>query len=67
MDKIIKSIKKVIQFDSAKEEKKLTNLEKADKKRDKICDLGKMVKKAASAKKVATAAQQLKIAARKKK
>jgi hypothetical protein len=49
MDKLIRSIKKVIKRDTSKEEKKLSKLEKADKKRDKVCDLGAKVMKAKKA------------------
>lgn len=46
MDKIIKKIGKEVKKDSAKEEKSLKGLEKADKKRDKVCSMGeKMMKK----------------------
>jgi len=43
MDKAIRSIEKSVKKDAAKEGKKLKKLEAADKKRDKICDLGKEV------------------------
>lgn len=46
MDKQIRGIEKTIKKDTAREEKKLKKLEKADKKRDKVCDYGeKMMKK----------------------
>lgn len=46
MDKKIRNIEKTIKKDSAKEESKLKDLEKADKARDKVCDYGeKMMKK----------------------
>lgn len=47
MDKKIKAIGKKIKKDSKSEEKELKSLEHADKKRDKVCDMGKkeMMKK----------------------
>ncbi len=46
MDKIIRGIEKKIRKDTKSEEKSLKGLEKADKKRDKVCDYGeKMLKK----------------------
>lgn len=46
MDKKIKKIEKTVKKDSMKEEKELKGLAKADKKRDKVCDMGeKMMKK----------------------
>lgn len=46
MDKKIRAIEKKISKDTRSEEKSLKSLEKADKKRDKICDYGeKMLKK----------------------
>jgi hypothetical protein len=41
MDKKIRKIEKTIKKDSHKEEKEMKGLEKADKKRDKMCDMGK--------------------------
>lgn len=45
MDKKIRSIQKVIKKDTKREEKELKQLEAMDKKRDKVCDLGKKVMK----------------------
>ena len=45
MDKQIRKIKKTIHKDSSKEENALKSLEKADKKRDKVYDIGKKVLK----------------------
>jgi len=46
MDKQIRKIEKTIKKDTKKEEKQLSELEKADKKRDKECEYGKkMLKK----------------------
>lgn len=46
MDKQIRGIEKAIKKDTKREEGKLKKLEKADKKRDKVCDYGeKMLKK----------------------
>lgn len=46
MDKKIRSIGKKVKKDASQEEKQLKQLEKMDKKRDKVCELGKeMLKK----------------------
>ena len=45
MDKKIRKIEKTIKKNTGKEEAQLKDLEKADKKRDKVCDLGKEVTK----------------------
>ena len=41
MDKIIRKISKEVKKDAQKEVKELSHLEKADKRRDKVCELGK--------------------------
>lgn len=46
MDKQIRKIEKTIKKDTGKEEKALKSLEKADKKRDKVCEMGKKAMKA---------------------
>lgn len=45
MDKKIRTIKKKIKKDAATEEKGLEQLEKMDRKRDKVCDVGAEVLK----------------------
>lgn len=45
MDKQIRKIKKKVKKDNMSEEKELGKLEKADKKRDKECDMGKKMMK----------------------
>ncbi len=45
MDKQIRKVEKTIKKDTKKEEKELKHLEKADKKRDKVCALGKKMMK----------------------
>jgi hypothetical protein len=45
VDKKIRRIKSDVKKDASKEEKELKELEKLDKKRDKVCDIGKEVLK----------------------
>jgi hypothetical protein len=45
MDAKIRSISKTVKKDAKKEGKQLKELESMDKKRDKVCDLGKKVMK----------------------
>lgn len=45
MDKKIRGIEKTIKKDSSKEQKQLKSLEKADKARDKVCEIGERVMK----------------------
>jgi hypothetical protein len=45
MDQQIRKIERVIKKDTGKEEKELKKLEKADKKRDKVCAMGEKVMK----------------------
>lgn len=40
MDREIRKIRKTVKKDAHKEEMELKSLEKADKKRDKICEMG---------------------------
>jgi hypothetical protein len=45
MDKAIRRIEKTIKKDTGREEKELKKLEKADKKRDKVCAMGEKAMK----------------------
>lgn len=46
MDKMIRKIKGDVKKDAAKEEKELKHLEHEDRKRDKVCEMGKKAMKA---------------------
>lgn len=51
MDKKIRTIQATVKKDAKKEGKELKTLEKLDKKRDKVCDLGERTMKAKKKKK----------------